>query len=236
MTAENDCFKKKSFDDQQKNELYLCAVNSQVKRPYIIGISGGSATGKTSVLNALLAQFSEDELTLVSQDNYYLPKEQQSQDENGWTNFDLPESINRAAYFSDVQQLIQGKKVEKEEYTFNNPNKAPKIITFNPSPVIITEGLFVFYYEEIRELLDYKVYLQASPDIRLERRINRDHKERGYPKHEVIYQWENHVRPADVSYLEPYRNMCNIEIDNNEDFSHGVNQLAQHIRQILNHA
>lgn len=210
-------------------------MNSQKQRPYIIGISGGSATGKTSVLNALLSRFSESEITLVSQDNYYLPKELQKEDENGWTNFDLPESINRAAYFSDVQKLIQGKKVEKEEYTFNNPNKASHVITFNPSPVIITEGLFVFYYEEIRDLLDYKVYLHASPDIRLERRIHRDHKERGYPKNEVLYQWENHVRPADVSYLEPYRGMCNLEIDNNEDFSTGLDQLTNHIRQILSH-
>lgn len=201
--------------------------------PYIIGISGGSATGKTSILNALLSQFNTEEVTLVSQDHYYLPKDQQQQDENGWTNYDLPESIDRAGYFADVQKLIRGEKVEKEEYTFNNPNKAPGIITFLPSPVIITEGLFVFYYEEIRSLLDYKVYLHASPDIRLERRIHRDHKERGYPKHEVLYQWENHVRPADVSFLEPYRGMCNLEIDNNHDYSAGLGVLTNHIRQIL---
>ncbi|MFM1931218.1 MAG: hypothetical protein RL226_521 [Bacteroidota bacterium] len=211
-------------------------MNSKISTPYLIGISGGSATGKTSVLHSLLTHFSPEQITLVSQDNYYHPREKQQLDANGWLNFDLPESIDRQTFFDDVVQLMRGKEVVKEEYTFNNPDKKSSLISMRPAPVIITEGLFVFHYEEIRNLLNYKVYIHADVDIRLERRIHRDHAERGYPKDHVLYQWDNHVRPADISYLEPYRSLCDLEIDNNFEFESGLAILKKHIENILEHA
>lgn len=198
-----------------------------------MGIAGGSASGKTSFLKALLNAFDPSEISLVSQDNYYRPFEEQVKDENGWVNFDLPTSINQLEFTRDIEHLKQGKPIQRMEYTFNNPAVTPALITTNPAPIIITEGLFVFHYDEVRELADYKVYLHADPKIRLERRINRDHVERGYPEHEVRYQWENHVLPADKLYLEPYQHLAHQTVINDASFDVGLDALVQHLKSRL---
>lgn len=204
-----------------------------MQKPYLIGIAGGSASGKTSFLKALVDLFSEDDVSLVSQDNYYRPYDQQLSDPQGWRNFDLPDSIHRDHFHRDLLRLTQGEPIERLEYTFNNPNIKPSLIKVRPTPIILSEGLFVMHYGEVRSLLDYKVYIHADPDVRLDRRIARDHHERGYPEHEVRYQWENHVRPADMQYLEPYKGHCDLVINNNESFEEGLEALRGHIEEIL---
>ena len=212
--------------------MYLWGVNEN-NAPYIVSIAGGSASGKTSFLNALLEAFSEDEISLVSQDNYYRPFEEQQKDENGWVNFDLPTSINEEEFTNDLKNLKKGNAIERLEYTFNNPAVTPAMIVTKPSPIIITEGLFVFHYNEVQRLADYKVYLHASPEIRLERRIKRDHVERGYPENEVRYQWEHHVRPADKNFLEPYQHLANQTVFNDVSYDMGLKVLIAHLRQHL---
>ncbi|MEZ4798514.1 MAG: hypothetical protein R2809_01805 [Flavobacteriales bacterium] len=199
----------------------------------LIGIAGGSGSGKTTFLRAILERFTSDQVALVSQDNYYLPKHEQLIDENGITNFDLPTSIDRAHFYRDMVDLVEGKSLEILEYNFNNPEWIPEPIFVHPAPVIIMEGLFVFHYEEIRNQLDYMVYIDAHHDNRLERRINRDAKERGYPEHEVRYQWANHVRPAELQYLEPYKSNCQLIVDNNHQFDEGLNALISFIQSRL---
>ena len=199
----------------------------------LIGIAGGSGIGKTTFLRAILERFNSNQVALVSQDNYYLPKANQVIDENGVTNFDLPSSIDRAHFFRDMVDLVEGKSIELLEYNFNNPALAPKTIYVHPAPIIIMEGLFVFHYEEIREQLDLMVYLDAHHESRLERRIRRDAVERGYPENEVRYQWENHVRPAEKLYLEPYKFQAQLVVDNTHSFDHGLNSLLGFISERL---
>jgi uridine kinase len=199
----------------------------------VIGIAGGSGSGKTTLLRALLGHFRPDQICLVSQDNYYHPKEAQAADENGVINFDLPTSIDRAHFTRDLKDLLSGKPIEKLEYNFNNPAWAPASITVYPAPVIIMEGLFVFHFEEIRTLLDFKVYLEAHHETRLERRIRRDGEERGYGEAEVRYQWDNHVRPAEIQYMEPYRAECDLIIDNTHSFDEGLQRLTERIAEFL---
>jgi uridine kinase len=195
----------------------------------LIGIAGGSGSGKTTFLRAIFERYNSSQVALVSQDNYYLPKSDQVIDKNGVTNFDLPTSIDRAHFFRDMVDLVQGKSIELLEYNFNNPALAPKTIFVHPAPIIIMEGLFVFHYEEIREQLDLMVYLDAHHESRLERRIRRDAVERGYPEHEVRYQWENHVRPAEKLYLEPYKSQAQLVVDNTHSFDDGLNSLLDFI-------
>ncbi len=199
-------------------------------KPYIVGIAGGSASGKTSFIKDLKARFKTTELSIISQDNYYLPKEKQELDENGIINFDLPQSIDREKFASDMKCLIGGDPIACKEYTFNvNPQSAINIIT-NPSPIIIMEGLFVFHYQEIRDLLNLRVYIDVRDSIKLERRINRDIKERGYPEKEVKYQWENHVVPSYKKYLRPYRDDAHVIITNNHHYSKGLEVLTDHLK------
>jgi uridine kinase len=199
----------------------------------VIGIAGGSGSGKTTLLRALLGHFRPDQICLVSQDNYYHPKEAQAADENGVINFDLPTSIDRTHFTRDLKDLLSGRPIEKLEYNFNNPAWAPASITVYPAPVIIMEGLFVFHFEEIRTLLDFKVYLEAHHETRLERRIRRDGEERGYGEAEVRYQWDNHVRPAEIQYMEPYRAECDLIIDNTHSFDEGLQRLTERVAEFL---
>ena len=129
-----------------------------MKAPYIIGITGGSGSGKTLFLKKLLDHFVSDEVCLISQDNYYKPREEQPVDDKGVKNFDLPISIDFEAYKNDILALKEGKSVIQKEYTFNNPSATPKQIELNPAPVIVVEGIFVLHYQEIADLLDLKVF------------------------------------------------------------------------------
>lgn len=201
--------------------------------PYIVGIAGGSASGKTSFLNELRETLPSGSISVISQDNYYLPKELQLCDEQGEVNFDLPGSIHREDFGKDLKKLISGQAVERSEYGFNNSGHAQKKVCVNPAPIIIMEGLFVFYYEEIRNLLDLKVYIDAREEVKLERRILRDALERGYNEDTVRYQWQNHVMPSYNKFLRPYRDTADIIITNNTHYRPGLEVLANHFHTIL---
>ncbi|MES2517781.1 MAG: uridine kinase [Bacteroidota bacterium] len=201
------------------------------QRPYIIGITGGSASGKTLFLNQLLKSFSKEEICLISQDNYYRDRKDQEVDPHGYINFDEPNSLDLHQYALDIQTIRSGMPFQKQEYTFNNPDIIPQIMTFEPKPIIVVEGLFVFYFKEIADLLDLKVFIDAKRKLRLNRRIMRDAEERGYgEREEVMYRWDNHVEPSFQKYVKPYRKASDIVIPNNTHFEKGLEILVGYLR------
>ncbi len=202
--------------------------------PYIIGITGGSASGKTSFLLELKNTFSADEVCVVSQDNYYKPIHEQEADSNGMVNYDLPSCIDVDRFLIDIQNLKNGESITKTEYVFNNPNKVPETIVVNPAPIIIVEGLFIYYFEQIAEQLQLKIFVDADEELKWQRRLQRDTSERGIGSDIVKYQWDNHVKPAYEQYLLPYRNHSDIIITNNTNYHKGLQIMQNHIRQILN--
>jgi uridine kinase len=203
------------------------------RRHYVVGIAGGSASGKTSFLTRLKDNLPDGSVCIISQDNYYRPKAEQQVDENGEVNYDLPTSINKEAFLQDVQRLLEGRSVKFHEYTFNNSERAPQLITLQSAPIVVVEGLFVFHYPEIRHLLDLRVYLDVREDIKLQRRIKRDHDERGYPESVVRYQWEHHVMPSFKKFLKPYRDDSHLIITNNITFDKGLGVLTDHLHYRL---
>jgi len=174
--------------------------------------------------------FSEDEVCIISQDDYYRPIGEQARDENGQINFDLPSGIDDEAFLHDVKLLAAGKGFTKKEYTFNNPGKLAGELVFKPAPLIVVEGLFIFYFKEISSMLDLKVFIDAEEELKLDRRLKRDTEERGYSREDILYQWENHVVPASERYLLPYREGADIIITNNYSLSKGIKIIADHIR------
>jgi uridine kinase len=202
-------------------------------KPYIVGISGGSASGKTSFLKHLRQALPERSICIVSQDNYYLPQESQYRDENNQVNYDLPTSINRLAFFEDMKKLSEGKSLIIKEYTFNNTAREAELIELLPAPIIVMEGLFIFHYKEISDALDLKVYIDAKDEIKLQRRLKRDKDERGYPEDTVLYQWHNHVMPSYHQYLRPYRDDADIIITNNKNYDKGLSVLINHLLRKL---
>lgn len=202
--------------------------------PYLVGITGGSASGKTLFLQALQREFGAEKLCLLSQDNYYRSPEFQQKDENGWINFDLPECIDYTSFIGDLNQLRENKAVVRNEYLFQVTGKEPQPLRFHPSPIIVIEGLFIFYFENIFKQLDLKVFIDAADDVKLERRLKRDTSERGIPHDQVIYQWRNHVLPAYEKYLLPFKNAADMIINNNDHFNNSLEVLKDHFHAVLN--
>lgn len=186
-------------------------------RPYVMGIAGSSGSGKTFFLNCFINHFNKGEIALISQDDYYIPAHTKTQEENKLYNFDLPTAIDREAFYRDIRLLLEGNTVYREEYTFNNPALKPKQIETRPAPILIVEGLFIFFYEEVNRLLNHRIFLHAEEEIALQRRLKRDLVERGYDEEDVRYKWVNHVMPAYEKYLLPFRDQCDRIIINNTD-------------------
>jgi uridine kinase len=204
-----------------------------IQDPYIIGISGASASGKTHFIKELQRYFSADELCVISQDDYYRPKNEQQLDEQGNINFDHPMGIDFDALRNDLESLKKGKVLEKVEYRFQVEEGEPGTFKLYPAPLIIIEGLFVFFVEEIFKLFDLKLVIDADDQIKLQRRLTRDTSERGIPEDYVMYQWNNHVFPAYEKYLMPFVPKADMVILNNEGFSNSLNMLSNHLRQLL---
>lgn len=202
-----------------------------MQKPYIIGITGGSASGKTLFLKRLLEHFTDKEICLISQDNYYKPIHLQTKDENGIENFDIPDSIDAERYATDIQALRDGKDVTIEEYTFNRKDAIPKLLTFHSAPIIVVEGIFVFHFLEIAHLIDLRIFIDAKNKIKLNRRINRDNVERGYDLTDVLYRWENHVTPTYTKYIRPYKKNADIIIPNNDNFEKGLEVITVFLKE-----
>ncbi len=201
-----------------------------MSKPYIIGIAGGSGSGKTFFLNRFLDHFTIDEVCLVSQDDYYIPvAHNMTPEENKLYNFDLPRTIDADAFEKDVQQLINGKVIYKKEYTFNNPNATPKMLEIKPAPILIIEGLFIMHFKGIAELMDMKVFVDADEAVALERRLKRDLLERGYSNDDVMYKWIHHVVPAYNEYLLPYKEECHKIIINNTNTTDNIEKVTEEI-------
>ena len=186
-----------------------------LKKPYIIGIAGGSGAGKTFFLKALRPYFDKNTLCIISQDNYYRPANEQILDENGQINFDRPEGIDDVAFLEDIGILLKNEIVTRQEYMFSQPGIIGQFIELKPAPVIIVEGLFIFHFPEIREIFDLKIFIDSDHQTRLERRLDRDYKERGISEEMIRYQWENHAIPAEDEFLLPFREEADMIIDNN---------------------
>lgn len=201
--------------------------------PFTIGITGGSGSGKTFFLKGLSSNFNQKEICLISQDNYYKSRDIQPVDEKGVKNFDLPISIDRESFHHDLCELKAGKKVSRKEYLYNNPKAKPEIIGLEPAPIIVVEGLFVQYFEEIDKELDLRIFIEAKDHVKLGRRIKRDKEERGYDLDDVLYRYQNHVMPVYESMIEPLKSTADILIPNNSNFKQALNVLVGFIRHKL---
>ncbi|GAB3504553.1 uridine kinase family protein [Emticicia fontis] len=204
-----------------------------MKKPFIVGITGGSASGKTYFLHQLLSSFSPEETCLISQDNYYRQKAMVPKDVNNVENYDLPEAFDFELYAQHVEDLKNGKVVQQKEYTFNNPAVVPNMLTFNPAPIIVVEGIFVFHSPELSRQLDLKVFIDAREHVKIKRRIIRDGNERGYDLTDVLYRWENHVAPTYEKFIEPTKYDADIIINNNTHFEKGLGILTAFLKTKL---
>ena len=194
------------------------------KKPFVVGICGGSGAGKTTLLRRLSESFGTITPSVFSMDNYYHPIEMQALDQNGKVNFDLPGALDQVKLEADLHQLVAGNPIEVKEYFFNSPPNKNVLLTIQPSEVIIVEGLFLFHYKNVFDTLDFSVFVDVDHQTQLDRRIYRDQETRGYKRSEIIYQWDHHVLPCYQNYIEPYKDQAHFIFRNDhradEDFGH----------------
>lgn len=195
----------------------------------IIGICGGSGSGKTTLLKRLAHAFNHYNPSVFSMDNYYLPIEKQRRDTQGEINFDLPTALNEQQLSDDLRSLSMGQSIEVKEYHFNAPPDKNVLITIQPSELIIVEGLFLFHYKEVCNLLDFSIFIDVDEHVQLDRRLYRDQETRGYTREAILYQWENHVKPCYENYLYPYKHNSSFIFRNDEHADEDFKQLEREI-------
>lgn len=204
------------------------------RKQFIIGITGGSGVGKTTLINKLMSLYGS-KITTVSLDDYYLPLALQKIDTNGIINFDLPSAIDTKALEYDITSLRNQHAVKQKVYHFNHPEKLDEYRLLIPRDILIIEGLFVLHYPFVRYQLDYSVYITVSEDKQLERRLKRDKEERNYSEEAISYQWLNHVKPAYDEYVKPYMSKANLIIDNDDGFDQNLFELVKVIEAHILH-
>ena len=201
------------------------------KKPFLIGISGGSGSGKTFFLKSFLNHFSPKDISLVSQDDYYIPSGDLTHEENVLYNFDIPASFDEELFTHDIKKILSGETIYKKEYTFNVGE--PKILEIPSAPIIIVEGLLIFHFQQIAELIDMKIFIDADKEVALQRRIKRDIEERNYTFDDVMYKWVNHVMPSYKTYLLPHKNLADKIIPNSTNIAGDLLIITEKISQEL---
>ncbi len=197
--------------------------------PFLIGIAGGTSSGKSSIVKMIKEDLGEYCAT-IEMDAYYKAFSNFSLDERKKFNYDHPDSFDSQRFFSDLKMLKDGLPVEAPIYDFVQYTRKAETRTINPHPVMIVEGLLVFWQEELRNLLDLKVFVQADSDIRLIRRIRRDTGERGRSIESVLTQYENTVKPMHERFIEPTMKYADIIIPRGAHNTIGVDILRHHLK------
>ncbi len=177
--------------------------------------------------------YTPEEVCIISQDDFYHPRQEQKKDREGVINFDLPSSVDLKKFAESIRALMKGKTITLQEYHFNNKSKKPRTLQFIPAPVIVVEGLFIFHIPALKSMLDLKIYIEAKENLKVIRRIKRDQVERNYPLDDVLYRYEKHVLPAFERFILPHKDDVDLIINNNTSFSPALKVLQGYINQTI---
>lgn len=180
--------------------------------PTIIGIAGGSGSGKTTVTNEIMKNLEGYSVALLAQDYYYKDQSHLTFEERLETNYDHPFAFDNDLLISNLQDLRRGKVVNVPTYDYTNHTRSSETITFEPKDVIIVEGIFTLENKTLRDLMDVKIYVDTDADLRILRRLIRDTEERGRSMESVINQYLNVVRPMHNQFIEPTKKYADIII------------------------
>ncbi len=181
----------------------------------IIGIGGGTGSGKTTVVNKIISENSQDEIVIISQDSYYKDLSHLDYESRTKVNFDHPNSIDFKLLCSHLAQLRKGESIEQPVYSFVEHNRTDETITTHPKKVIVVEGILILTDPVIRDLFDIKIFVHADSDERLIRRLKRDIAERGRDLEEVLQRYQTTLKPMHQQFIEPTKEFADIIIPNN---------------------
>ena len=200
----------------------------------IIGIAGGTGCGKTTVVNQIISELPADEVCVISQDSYYRDTSHLPYADRVKINFDHPKSIDFDLLIEHLQALKNGKTIEQPVYSFVEHNRTGDTITTKPRKVVIVEGILILTNPAIREMFDIKIYVHADSDERLIRRLKRDIAERGRDINEVLYRYQNTLKPMHQQFIDPTKEFADIIIPNNNYNNVAVDIVRTIVKDRLN--
>lgn len=199
----------------------------------IIGVAGGSGSGKTTIAHKLLETFEAQDAVLVEQDAYYKELHIESIEERAKMNFDHPEAIEFELLRKHLQDLVGGKEVERPIYDFSTHMRKEETIKIKPSKIIIVEGILIFAVPEIRELFDIKIFVDTDADEMLIRRMERDIKERGRTFDSVRDQYLSTVKPMYLEFAEPSKRYADVIIPRGGENKVAINMVIAKMKRYL---
>ncbi len=199
----------------------------------IIGIAGGTGSGKTTVVQQIVAELPEEEVCIISQDSYYKDLSHLSYAERVKINFDHPNSIDFDLLVAHLEELRRDSSFEQPVYSFVEHNRTGETVTTYPRQVVIVEGILILTHPEIRKLFDIKIYVHADSDERLIRRLKRDIAERGRDLEEVLGRYQTTLKPMHQQFIEPTKEYADIIIPTNRHNTVAVNVIRSIINQKL---
>ncbi|EOD00121.1 Uridine kinase [Caldisalinibacter kiritimatiensis] len=183
-----------------------------MKRPILIGITGGSGSGKSTVVRKIFSELPEEKIVIIEQDSYYKDQSHLSFEERVKTNYDHPLAFDNDLLLEHLKMILDGKPIEKPLYDYELHNRKEETVRVEPRDIIILEGILVLDDKRIRDLLDMKIFVDTDSDVRLVRRIIRDIRDRGRTLESVINQYMTTVRPAHIQFIEPCKKYADIII------------------------
>ena len=181
-----------------------------------IGITGGTGSGKTTILNQIIEKFNEKDIGFISQDSYYNDNGDLSFEEKNKINFDHPDAVDFELMINHLIDLKNGVNINQPIYSFFDHNRTEKTKTIESKKIMIVEGILILNNKKLRDLIDIKVFIESSVDLRFKRRLNRDISERGRSEEEVIELFNNRLNEMHKLYVEPMKKFCDIIITNNK--------------------
>ena len=199
----------------------------------IIGIAGGTGSGKTTVVREIVKALPEHYVAVIPQDSYYNDTTGMTVEERRAINFDHPDAFDWKLLIKHVSDLREGRAVEQPTYSYLVSNRLPETIHVEPKPVIIIEGIMALINKRLRDMMDIKIFVDADADERLIRNITRDTKERGRTVEMVVDRYRAVLKPMHDQFIEPTKRFADIIIPDGGENTIGINMVFKYIRQIV---
>lgn len=199
----------------------------------IIGIAGGTGSGKTTVVRKIVESLPKDSVAVIPQDSYYNDQSDMPLEERKKTNFDHPDAFDWTLFGQQIAELRHGRAIEQPTYSYLVCTRMPETIHVEPKEVIIVEGIMSLYDKGLRDLMDLKVFVETSPDERLLRVISRDTVERGHPLEMLIDKYRNVLKPMHDQFIEPTKQFADIIVPNGGTNQKAIDILTTYIEKML---
>nr|WP_256226447.1 uridine kinase [Fictibacillus sp. WQ 8-8] len=206
---------------------------NMVQKPIVIGVAGGSGSGKTTVAKEIYRQFADQSILIIEQDSYYRDQSDKTMDERLKTNYDHPLAFDNELLIRQINELLEYKSIEKPVYDYTAHTRSDKIIPVEPKDVIILEGILILEDERLRDLMDIKLFVDTDADVRIIRRMVRDTRDRGRTLESVIDQYTSVVRPMHNQFIEPTKRYADIIIPEGGQNRVAIDLMVTKIQTIL---